>query len=103
MDRRWWFKNIFQWAVIAACWPVGRLLGQQPVTLKQRLQSGLLCRRPEEFAFVGMVADKVNAGELPMDLTLSTMQWAVKQNPKFPYYYFQYSIRKQAATIHVSL
>lgn len=103
MDRRWWIKGLLQWTAVALFWPVSRLMGQQPVTLKQRLQSGLLCRRPEEFAFVGLVADKVNAGQIPVDLTLSTMQWAVKQNAHFPYYYFQYSIRRQAAKIGVTL
>lgn len=103
MNRRGWIKNLMQWAAVAACWPMARLYGQEEVTLKQRLQAGLLCRRPEEFQFVGMVADKVNAGILPTDVTLSTMQWAIKQNAKFPFYYFQYGIRKRAAVIGVTL
>ena len=68
-----------------------------------RLKSGLLCRRPEEFVFVARVADKVAAGELPQDMVLNAMKYALRKRPKFPFFYFQAVIFRQADSLGVDL
>jgi hypothetical protein len=76
---------------------------QEEITLTDRLRAGLKCRRPEEVEFVEAVVLLVDQKKLPTDLVLSTFQWAVKQRPDFPFYYFQYGIRRRAAAIGVDI
>ena len=85
MDRRNWFARVFSTLVLPLAWPAMRLLAQDApmqATLAERLKSGLLCRRPEEFVFVARVADKVAAGELPQDMVLNAMKSAIEENLK---------------------
>lgn len=106
MDRRRWFGTLFSMLVLPLAWPVTRLLGQdapQQATLAERLKAGLLCRRPEEFIFVSRVADKVEAGELPQDMVLNAMKYAIRKRPKFPFFYFQAVIFRQAEALGVDL
>jgi hypothetical protein len=76
---------------------------QKPVSFADRLKAGLKCRRPEEFEFVETVVELVEQGTLSTELVLGTLQWAVKQRPDFPFYYFQYGLRRRAAAIGVNL
>jgi hypothetical protein len=93
----------------AAAWglaPVAVIAGELvdgKATLRDRLRAGLLCRRDEEFDFVDHVVDLVNQKKLSQALVLSTYQWAVKQRPEFPFYYFQYGIRLRAKAIGVQV
>lgn len=73
------------------------------ITLEDRLKAGLKCRRPEEFAFVATVAQKVKQKQLTPDLVLSTYRWSIEQRPDFPFYYFQYGLRRRASAIGVSI
>ena len=68
-----------------------------------RLNSGLKCRRSDEFAFVGQVSQRVRTGQIPEPLVLQTMQWSLKKNPRFPFFYFEFAVKKQAAALGVSL
>jgi hypothetical protein len=73
------------------------------ITLEDRLKAGLKCRKPEEFAFVATVAQFVDQKKLTPDLVLSTYRWAIEQRPDFPFYYFQYGLRRRASAIGVSI
>src|SRR5262245_23421823 len=70
MTRRFWL-----WCL---AWSLGWLgLGrqinadQQQATLNEMLRSVLRCRRPQEFAYVDLVTQKVEQGELPRSPVLS--------------------------------
>ena len=106
MDRRRWFGRLFSTLIVPLAWPAARLLAQDApmqATLAERLKAGLLCRRPEEFILVSRVADKVEAGELPQDMVLNAMKYAIKKRPKFPFFYFQTVIFRQAEALGVDL
>ena len=86
---------------------------EQQATLNELLRSVLKCRRPEEFAYVNLVAAKVDAGELPQAMVLSMMQWARKRSRQeveahrrkadIPFPYFQQGLKLRAAEIGVDL
>jgi hypothetical protein len=71
--------------------------------LEETLKFGLKCRRPVEFAFVELVVQKVNMGQLPRDLVLSQFNWARDQNERVPFPYFQFGMKKRAAALGVDL
>lgn len=81
---------------------VSTVAAQEP-TLQTTLETGLKCRKDAEFEFVGLVVEKVQAGELPRDLMIGTMRWAQKKKPEFPFPYFQFAVQKQAKALGVSL
>ena len=106
MNRRNWFACVCSALVAPLAWPAVKLLAQdapQQATLEERLKAGLLCRRPEEFAFVGLVAGKVTAGELPQEMVLNAMKYAIRKRPRFPFFYFQAVMFKQAEALGVDL
>ena len=106
MDRRRWLTRLFSGLVVPLFWPAAKLLAQdspQQATLAERLKSGLLCRRPEEFIFVARVADKVVAGELSQELVLNAMKYALRKRPRFPFFYFQAVMFQQASALGVDL
>ena len=74
----------------------------QIADLEDQLSSGLLCRRPEEFAFVSHVVDLVEERVLPLQLVKETFQWARKKRP-FPFVYFERALRLRAAAIGVTI
>jgi len=71
-------------------------------TLKKTLEAGLKARRPQEFAFLAMVAAKVESGTLPRSLVESTFFWARRQG-RYPFVYFQAGLRERAKRIGVVL
>ena len=106
MDRRHWIAKLAAAAIACTLWPWRRMLGaetKEQATLEDRLNSGLKSRRPDEFSFVAIVAQRVRTGKIPEALVLQTMQWSLKKNPKFPFYYFQFAVKKQASALGVSL
>jgi hypothetical protein len=106
MNRRNWLVTAIGSAVAAWLVATRPALAEpegKEITLEDRLKAGLKCRRPEEFAFVKTVAQKVDQKQLTPDLVLSTYRWAVEQRPEFPFYYFQYGLRRRASAIGVSL
>ena len=105
MNRRNWIAELAGVVTALVLWP-RRLFSaeaKEQASLEDRLNSGLKCRRSEEFAFVGVVAQRVRTGQIPEALVLQTMQWSLKKNPKFPFFYFQFAVKKQASALGVSL
>ncbi len=116
MTRRFWLRCF--------AWTLG-LLGsrfwlsqkcsadQQQATLNELLRSKLKCRRPEEFAYINLVTQKVDAGVLPVALVLSMMKWACRRAAEeiaagrrttdIPFPYFQEGLHRRAADIGVNL
>lgn len=106
MDRRHWFARLFSALALPLVWPAMRPFAEEPkgqATIEERLKAGLLCRREEEFAFVALVAAKVESGELPQDLVLNTMRYAVKKRARFPFFYFQAALFRQADALGVDI
>ncbi|MEX2141288.1 MAG: hypothetical protein WD894_18630 [Pirellulales bacterium] len=71
-------------------------------TLKKTLEAGLRARRPQEFAFLALVATKVEDGTLPRSLVESTFFWARRQG-RYPVVYFEAGLRARAKRIGVVL
>ena len=104
MNRRSWIAELAAVLTAWTLWP-RRLLSADAAlpSLEDRLNSGLKSRRPEEFTFVGTVAQRVQTGQIPEALVLQTMQWSLRKNPKFPFFYFQFAVKKQATALGVTL
>lgn len=64
----------------------------QVAGLKDQLEKGLKCRRPQEFAFVAAVVAKVDNGDLTRQIVVETFAYARKKATKvghkyaFPYF-----------------
>jgi len=101
MHRRSWLASIV--SLLALTLGASWAAAEKEVTLTERLNAGLKCRRPEEFAFVESVVLFVDQKKLTKDLVLGTYRWAVEQRPDFPFYYFQYGLRRRAAAIGVTI
>jgi hypothetical protein len=69
---------------------------QEVADLKTQLNSGLKCRRPEEFAFIDQIVLMVNNLQLSEELVKSTFLWARRKKP-YPFIYFERAIRERAA------
>lgn len=105
MNRRSWIARLatyFAAGPLVSRWVSGQEPKEQ-ASIEDRLNAGLKCRRPEEFSFVSLVSQRVLTGQIPEALVLQTMRWAVKKNGKFPFFYFEYAVRKQADALGVSL
>ena len=66
MNRRNWIAELAAAIVAIALWPRRLLVGEEPkqqASLEDRLNSGLQCRRPEEFGFVATVTQRVRTGQ----------------------------------------
>lgn len=70
-------------------------------SLKDTLEKGLRARRPEEFQYLARVVEKVERRELPLDLVMSTFQWARQKtkHANFPFPYFVRALRERAAKL----
>jgi hypothetical protein len=80
-------------------------LGANVADLRTQLESGLKCRRPEEFAFVSKVVTMVGNDTLPLDLVMSTFLWT-RKNPKareYPFVYFQQALRERAKKLGIDV
>lgn len=101
MHRRTWLASIAALSLLSLQTTWAR--AEKEITLTDRLNAGLRCRRPEEFAFVTTVVALVDQKKLTTEMVLGTYRWAVGRRPDFPFYYFQYAIRKRAKEIGVSV
>lgn len=114
MNRRHWFARLV--SLLGASGTLLTRLGsadEQQANLNETLRSVLKCRRPEEFAFVDLVTEKVDQGKLPRNLVLSMMNWATRRSREevaagrrqndFPFPYFQEGLRIRAAEINIKL
>jgi hypothetical protein len=92
----------------AACLSARSIRAQQPqpstgdANLRDTLLFGLKPRTPAEQAFIDTVVAKVNAKVLPLDVVISTFQWARPRRP-FPFPYFERAMKARAAKIGVAL
>ncbi|MDA1049169.1 MAG: hypothetical protein O3C40_01645 [Planctomycetota bacterium] len=71
--------------------------------LQTQLQSGLKCRRPEEFAYIRKVVAMVSDDQLPLELVMATFQWT-RKNPRakdYPFFYFQRALRERAKKLGI--
>lgn len=88
----------------------GRLWGQsskgvspgKSIDLRDMLTTGLKCRRPEEFAYIDMVVDLVESGDLPESLVRSTFAYARRKRP-YPLVYFRSALRVRAKKAGVTI
>jgi hypothetical protein len=69
--------------------------GIDVASLKDQLSAGLRARLPSEFTFIAIVVDKVEADELPLEMVMSTFQWARRKLP-YPFPYFEHALRVRA-------
>jgi hypothetical protein len=76
--------------------------GLEVAGLKDQLSAGLRARLPSEFTFIAIVVDKVEANELPLDLVMSTFQWARRKRP-YPFPYFEHALRVRAENKGIQL
>lgn len=70
--------------------------------LKDQLTFGLRARLPNEHAFIALVVKRVEAGKLPLDVVMSTFQWARRKRP-YPFPYFESALRLRAARKEIPL
>jgi hypothetical protein len=72
----------------------------QVADLKDQLEKGLKCRRPQEFAFVAAVLAKVESGDLTRQLVVETFAYARKKatkvGHKYAFPYFQRALEERA-------
>ncbi len=106
--RRWigWLFGVLGWGLPwAACRTA--VADAEQANLNETLRYVLRCRRPQEFAFVDLVTDKVQQKQLPVEMVLSMMKWAVERarerGTKIPFPYFQEGLRRRAKEIGVDL
>lgn len=103
MNRRTWLRSLTL-SLVSLPLAVKRLLADpQVANLEETLTFGLKCRRPEEFDFVEVVVEKVEAGLLPLEIVLSMFKWARERRPNQPFPYFQAGLIDRAAKIGVDL
>ena len=103
MNRRHWIRSVASAAFSVPLLASHAIADPMQASFEETLKFGLKCRRPVEFAFVELVVQKVNQGQLPKDLVLSQFNWAREQNAKVPFPYFQFGMKKRAEAIGVDL
>ncbi len=72
------------------------------LSLKQKLEKDLRARRPQEFAFIKKVVDRVDDKTLPLSVVDSTYLWARKK-PLHPFQYFERAMKIRAKKFGVNL
>jgi hypothetical protein len=70
--------------------------------LKDQLSFGLRARLPSEHAFIALVVERVESGKLPLEMVMSTFQWARRKRP-YPFPYFESALRLRAALKGIAL
>jgi hypothetical protein len=106
MDKRDFLKRLLMGTGAA----VGLSCGWGTVAFAQKnnqldaegLKRVLRCKTPEEEAFVDMIFEKVDQGELPLKYVFMAYRYAVKKS-RSRYYYFAAAIRKIAQAKGISL
>ena len=76
--------------------------GVRTVSLQDRLEKGLRARRPQEFAFIAKVCKLVDAKVIPRKMVDATFFWA-RRKRRWPYQYFEFGMRRQAARMKIAL
>lgn len=73
------------------------------LTFKQQLEKGLKARRPSDFTFIETVVANIDSGALPQKTVNETFLYARSKSSTYPFIYFQFTIRKRAAKLGVTL
>ena len=81
---------------------VNRGVNSKAITLKERLETGLRARRPQEFTYIAMVAQRVDEGTLPQSLVDSTFLWARNKKP-YPFPYFKQALELRAKKLGIEI
>lgn len=104
--------------VPAALLPVSALMAQQGnsfngadqlrstrnvTPLIDQLRVSLRVNKSSQLAFLQLVVQKVEAGELPQAMVNVVSKWAISRNEKYPFPYFQYAMQELAKRRGVSL
>lgn len=97
--------------VPAALLPVSALMAQQGSSfngaeqmrstrnvtpLIDQLRVGLRINKSSQLAFLQLVVQKVEAGEIPQAMVNVVYKWAISRNEKYPFPYFQYAMQELA-------
>jgi hypothetical protein len=69
--------------------------GGPPLSLYDMLSKGLRARRPVDFEYCRLIADKVDTGELPLHMVHGTFFYAYKKYRR-PLQYFQQALHLRA-------
>ena len=77
--------------------------GGRVADLQDQLENGLKARLPNEFAFIDVVVQRVEARQLTSGEVKSVFQWARRKNKHTPFPYFQRAMRIIAARKGVDL
>lgn len=91
--------------------PLQQAVPGRPITLRDRLVTGLQARLVSEVAFVDNLSDKVNKGKLPQRLVDETFFWARERaawhnrrgRRRRPIIYFQPAMVARASRIGITL
>lgn len=103
MNRRNWLACLGIAGLQGVGLVAARVRGDEPISLQSTLEKALFCRRPEEFEFVALVAQKVDEGKLPRAIVLAMLKWARERRHDFPFPYFQAGMREHAKRLNVQL
>jgi hypothetical protein len=115
LGRRFWLKSTLM--SFLAVLPGRRLVAQQGnsfnaaerlderhiTSLHEQLTKGLRVVSPEQQQFVKVVVAHVDQGVLPRAMVNLVYKWALERNPKFPFPYFEYSLRTLAQRRGITL
>ena len=103
MNRRLWLARLASTCLFAASAGAQRAGADEQVSLKNTLEKGLYCRKPNEFQFVALVVQKVEQKQLSSEIVLSMFKWSRERRPHFPFPYFEAGLRHRAAALGVEL
>jgi hypothetical protein len=106
LARRWLLLTLASFG-IHLLGGAGRSFGaDDPTTgdadLKETLLFGLRPRTPAEEQFIDYVVAKVDAGQLPLTLVISTFRWAQVKKP-YPFPYFERGLKERARQVGIIL
>jgi hypothetical protein len=83
-------------------WGQGGQIAPGGPDLQTALEKGLKARRPVEFQFIAQVVAMVDDGTLPRSVVITTFLWARYKRP-YPFPYFAFGVRDQAAAMGIAL
>jgi hypothetical protein len=92
----------FGWTAATVNGQSGTPISPGGLDLKNTLEKGLKARRPVEFEFIARVVELVDEGTLPQGTVITSFLWARRHKP-YPYPYFEFGLRNQAAKLNIQL
>lgn len=77
--------------------------GVQVATLEQQLISRLKATTEDRQAYIRLVVQKTETGELERARVLGIERYAIRRNPNFPFPYFERAMRHEASKLGIYL